>query len=340
GIRVTHLSQFGFDFPADRRDACIGPRSHLRELVFGSGAFEFFAQLGAFADVQHIENRLLAEEHEASNTLLVFRSHLHFTDWLLRLQVRFGTLQELKFFFQFRRLHLLEIFFQALQTFFDLTEIADHEVEFDVLDIAQRIDGTDVWNGVVFEGANHVGERVHRAQVAEESTFLERFLADRSEIDVLDGGMGQLFWAVHGGKAVKTVVGNFGDADVGFARVVARAGSLGLGENPKQRCLAYLGQADDANFHKNACGGERSARGLLLLVIHRSPHSRLELRWPDPPGNSFVSRINDSREIAQVPRLTGGIQNLKSQRSPRTAAEDVSQLAAMLTDVRAVVAPS
>ena len=130
-----------------------------------------------------------------------------------------ALMSKLVFFFEFGRSHLLQIFFQALETLFDLAEVADHQVEFDVLDVAQRIDRADVRDGVVFKGAQHVGEGVDLAQVADVGGLLQRFLADGADVDVLDGGVGELLGVVEGGQAVQAVVGNLGDADVRLARI-------------------------------------------------------------------------------------------------------------------------
>src|SRR5271169_5375614 len=61
--------------------------------------------------------------------------------------------------------------------------------------------------------------------------------------------MRQLLGIVERGQAVEAVVGNLGDADVRLARVAGLRRKMRLGQNAKQRCLAYLGQADNAGFH-------------------------------------------------------------------------------------------
>ena len=130
-----------------------------------------------------------------------------------------GALEQFEFFFQFRRLHLLQIFFQALETFFDLAEIADHEIELDVLDVAQGIDLRHERNRGIFENADHVGERVDLTQMADVGGLFQRVLADSADVDVFDGGVGQFLGVVERGQTVEAVVGNFGDADVRFARI-------------------------------------------------------------------------------------------------------------------------
>ena len=88
--------------------------------------------------------------------------------------------------FQFAGAALFQILLDALEAFFHLGEIADHQVEFDVLHVAQRIDGSDVWNGIVFEGAQNMNQRIDVTQAGEERGFLQRLLPDRSNVDVLD----------------------------------------------------------------------------------------------------------------------------------------------------------
>ena len=98
-----------------------------------------------------------------------------------------------------------------------------------------------------------MGQRIHIAQVADVGAFFERFLADGADVDVFDGGVGELLRVVQRGQPVEAVVGNFGDADVGLARVgIGLVGKIRLGENAEQRCLAYLGQANDASFHRDS----------------------------------------------------------------------------------------
>ena len=167
--------------------------------------------------------------------------------------MRLGALQQIKFFFQLGGAHLLQIFFHALQALFDLAEIADHQIELDILDVAQRIDRADVGDGSVFKGANHVGQRVDVAQVPDVGGLFQSFLADGADVHVFDRSVGELLGVVERRELVKAVVGDFGDSDVGLARVgVGWLGKMRLGENAEQRCLAYLGQANNAGFHKEA----------------------------------------------------------------------------------------
>ena len=131
----------------------------------------------------------------------------------------FGPLQQLEFSLQVGRAHLLEILFHALHAFFNLPQIADHKVEFDVLNVAQGVNGSDVRNRIVFKGAHHVNDRVHLAQMAEVGRLLQCLLPDGTEINVVNRRVRKLFWIVLRREPVETVVGNFCNSDVCVAWV-------------------------------------------------------------------------------------------------------------------------
>ena len=163
-----------------------------------------------------------------------------------------GPFQKIKFFFQIGSAHLLQVFFQALQPFFDLPQVTDHQVEIDVLDVAKWIDRPDVRNGRIIEGADHVGQGVHIAQVPDVGAFFQSFLANGAHVHIFDRCVSQLFRVVKRRQAVEALVRNFGHPDVGLARVrVGLVGKMRLGENAEQRSLAYLRQANDASFHRD-----------------------------------------------------------------------------------------
>ncbi len=82
--------------------------------------------------------------------------------------------------------------------------------------------------------------------------FLQSFLADRADVHVLDGSVSQFLGIVKRGQPVEAVVGDFGDSSVGFARISVCRREMRFGENSEQRCFAYLRQANDASFHKEA----------------------------------------------------------------------------------------
>ncbi len=145
----------------------------------------------------------------------------------------------------------LQVLLDALQPLLHLAEVVDDEVEVDVLDVAQGIDWPDVRNGVVFEGAHHVRQRVDIAQVGGEGSLVQRFFRQRGHVGVFHARMDEFLRVVEGGQAVEAVVGNFGHAEVRLARIAMRAlRHLLLRKHDEQRCFAYQRQADDAGFHK------------------------------------------------------------------------------------------
>jgi len=70
-----------------------------------------------------------------------------------------------------------------------LAEVADHEIEFDILDVAEGVDGMDQRNIVALKGAKDVDERVDLAEMADVGGFFQGVLADGSYVDVFDGGV-------------------------------------------------------------------------------------------------------------------------------------------------------
>ena len=228
----------------------MGRDATSAKLYFPIAFSEIVAQLRAFSHVEDIKNRLLTQEHESAQTLLVFGRHFHFSQWPLGSQVRIGSLQQVEFFFQLWSAHLLQIFFQTLQPLFDLAKIADHEVEIYVLDIAKRIDRPDVRNGWIVKRPHNVRQCVYIAQVADVSAFLKRFLPDCPHVHILNGGVSEFLGIIKSGQAIKAVVRYLGHPDVSLTRIgICLVGKIRFGENSEKRCLAYLGQANDAGFH-------------------------------------------------------------------------------------------
>ncbi len=164
--------------------------------------------------------------------------------------MRLGADQQVVLAFDLVRLHLLAVFFDALQALLDLSEIVHDEVEVDVFDVAQGVDGPDVSNRVVLEDAHHVRQRVDVAQVGGEGGLVQRLFGERGHVGVLDAGVNQLLGVVECSQAVEAIVGNAGDAEMGLARIAAALRHLLLGQHDKERSFAYLRQADDAGFHR------------------------------------------------------------------------------------------
>src|SRR2546422_739623 len=253
GIRLGHLSKLGFDLPANSGSTGIGLRGDFVQLVFADCIFQFFAEFRRLADIKHIQNGFLAEEHEAAESLLVLACHFHFTQRALGFKMRLSALEQFVFFFQFGRAQFLEIFFQALKTLFDLAEVTDHQVEFDILDIAQGIDRANVRDCGVVEGADDVRKLIHVAQMSDVAAFFQSFLADCADVDVFNRGVGELLRIEKCGQAVEAIVWYFGDTDVGFTRVrVGLRRQARFRQNAEERCFAHLGKTDNSGFHKDS----------------------------------------------------------------------------------------
>ena len=121
------------------------------------------------------------------------------------------ALEEFEFFLELRRLHLFQIFFNALQAFFNLSQIADHQIEFDILDVAQRINFSYVRDGRIVEHPDHVSQSINLPQMPDVAAFFERVLADGPDVHIFDGGMRQFLGIVERSQLVETLVGNFGE---------------------------------------------------------------------------------------------------------------------------------
>ena len=104
-------------------------------------------------------------------------------------------------------------------------------------------------DGVIFEGAHHVGQRVHIAQIRGEGGFVQRLLAQRRHVGKLDAGMHQLLRVIQRSQAVEAVVGDLGHPQMRLARIPAALRYLLLGQHHEQRRLAHLWQAYDSGFH-------------------------------------------------------------------------------------------
>src|SRR5437899_10363765 len=96
-----------------------------------------------------------------------------------------------------------------------------------------------------------MGQSVDLAKVADVGGFLQCVLTDCAHVHVFDRGVRELLRVVERGQAIEAVVRNLGDADMSLARI-GLGREMSLGENLKQRCLAYLRQADDSSFHKGS----------------------------------------------------------------------------------------
>ena len=124
---------------------------------------------------------------------------MHLAQRAFRFEMRLGRFHKLKFFFQVRRAHLLEIFFQAFQAFFDLPKIANHQIEFHILDVTQWVDRADMRNARIIESTHNVRQRIHVPQTSEVGCLFQGFLANRANVNVFDGGMRKFFRLINCG---------------------------------------------------------------------------------------------------------------------------------------------
>ena len=145
---------------------------------------------------------------------------------------------------------LEQILLHPLQPRFHLSQVADHQVELDVGDVANRIErAAGVRNRVILKDAQHVDQRIDRAQVGKISGLLQRLLPNRAHVGILHLRVNQFARIALRRQPVQPVVGNRGDADVRLARVGAAVGDIRAGKYLEQRGLAHLGQADDSSLH-------------------------------------------------------------------------------------------
>ena len=83
-------------------------------------------------------------------------------------------------------------------------------------------------NRIVLESSHHMGDGIHVAQMGDIAGFLQRVLANRPEVNILNRSMSQLLGIALRRQAVEAIVGDLGDPDVCVSRV-------GLGG--RKRCL-------------------------------------------------------------------------------------------------------
>ena len=171
-----------------------------------------------------------------------------------------GAQQQFVFFFQFRRAHLLQIFFQPLQSLFDLPKIADHQVEFHILDVARGINIIDVRDRWIHEPTHHVSQRVYLPQMADVGALLQSILSNRPQVDVFHGSMSQFLGIEERGQPVEPVIRHFCHANMRLARIgVGGRGETCFRQHTEQRRFADLGETNDAGFHKEAFSRQPSA---------------------------------------------------------------------------------
>ena len=163
---ARQFGELGFDLAADGGHGGVRAAGQRTVAVFLLALVQAAGVL--FADIEHVEHRLLREELEAADALLVIGIELQLAQRLVGFEQRLAFHQQLEFAVELGILDLLAIFVQALQALLHHHEVAEDQLGLDVFQIAQRVHGALlVRNGLVGEEAQHVGERVDHAQARE-----------------------------------------------------------------------------------------------------------------------------------------------------------------------------
>ena len=139
---------------------------------------------------------------------------------------------------------------------FEAFEIGQHQFRLDGLGIADWVDlVVDVLDIVVLKTAQHVDDRVHFADIAEEliaQPFALARPADQArDIDKAELGRDDLLATGNRRQFVQPRIGHADIADVRFnraERIVGRLRRLRLGQRIEQSGLADIRQSDDTAF--------------------------------------------------------------------------------------------
>ena len=143
-----------------------------------------------------------------------------------------------------------------------MPKIVDQQIEIEVLDVAERIDLAHVRDGWIVEGADHVREGIHIAEIGSEGRLLQRLLADGRDVGVLHPCVDELLRIEEHRQFVEPLIGDDRHAEVGFSRVRGSVGDIGFRQHDEERGFAYLRQAYNSGFHKYdfSVGGMSAAR--------------------------------------------------------------------------------
>jgi hypothetical protein len=191
---------------------------------------------------------------------------------LVGLEAGFALFEQLEFAVELGILDLLAVFFEALEAFFDHYQVAEDQLGFDIVHVAEGIDGAlFVGDGFVGEEAQDVGESVDHAEAGEITGVAQVLLGDGGHVDVFHGGVNHFGGLEEAAQFFQARVRDAGDS--GARGGGADAGvRLDAGENGEQRGLADHGQADDGCFHMgNVYRG--TSTWLKISSMMRSPAS-------------------------------------------------------------------
>ncbi len=201
------------------------------------------------ADVQHVQHRLLRKELESANQFFFFRGQLQSSQRSVRFQRGLAAFQHRELAIQLLILQLLAILIEAFHALLDHHKIAQHEFDIDVLHVANRVHRSFfVRHRIAVEEAQDVGQSVGDTHAGEVTRVAQRFFRDGRKIEILDRGVSHLGRFEDFRQLFEARIGNLGHADASFHGPDARR-FVDAGENRKQRCLAYHGQADNSCLH-------------------------------------------------------------------------------------------
>ena len=196
-----------------------------------------------FAQVQHVEHRLLREELEAADALLVVVIDLHRAKRLVFFEGRFAALQQIELAVLFGVLQLLAVLLQAVQALFDDEKIAEDELGLHVDLVADWIyAAVFVRDGFGFKDAENVGQRVHDAKTGEVTGIAERLFGNGVEVKVFHRCIRDLGRLEERGQGFEARVRHLRHAYAGAFMLP--------GQNSKKGGLSHHGEADDCCLHR------------------------------------------------------------------------------------------
>ena len=225
----------------------------------------------AFADVEQHHHRLLGEEPEAADRLLVVRIQVLVADRRARVQARLQASKDDPFVLGGLALGLRPVAAaadQSLQPSVRHGEVGHEELEVEALEVPGRIDAAlGVRDGGILERADHVEQRIGVPQPRE---VIGRQLLGpdvalgrrrgRGQVHVRDVGLDDLLRLEDAGQRVQPGIGDLDDPDVqGDAAVPAGLG-VAPGERVEDGRLARSGKTDDGDLHRRIVAGISTRR--------------------------------------------------------------------------------
>ena len=214
----------------------------------------------ALADVQEHEHRLLGEEPEAADRLLLVGGELLVADRAAGGQARVEALEDHELSIvrlALGRRAVVTLLAQPLDAPICHGEVGEDEFEVEALDVAPRVDRA-LWvrHGRILERADHVEERIRVAESGE--MFGRQFLRSdpalrrrgrRRQVDIRHVGLDDLPGLEDLGEVRETFVGHLHDADVELHPAEAAGVGVAAGQRVEDGRLAGRGKADDGDLH-------------------------------------------------------------------------------------------